>query len=86
MIRILLESPVTLREISQAVGISEKDVPDHLSHIQSSVQSDGLTLVIDSPTCLSCDFVFENRKRFTRPGRCPRCKSERIDDPLFHLE
>lgn len=86
MIGMLLESPMTLREISQAVGISEKDVPDHLSHIRSSVKSDGLILVIDPPSCLSCDFVFENRKRFTRPGRCPRCKSERIDDPLFHLE
>jgi hypothetical protein len=32
---------------------------------------------------LSCDYVFTDRRRLSKPGRCPRCKNEHLADPLY---
>jgi predicted Zn-ribbon and HTH transcriptional regulator len=34
---------------------------------------------------MSCGYVFEERKRFTRPSRCPRCKKTHIETPVYRL-
>jgi predicted Zn-ribbon and HTH transcriptional regulator len=67
------------------VGISEKEVYGHLSHIARSVASRDKKIVITPASCLACGFVFENRKRFTRPGRCPQCKKSHIQSPRFRI-
>jgi hypothetical protein len=36
--------------------------------------------------CQSCGFTFRDRSRLETPSRCPRCKRERIDEPLFRIE
>jgi hypothetical protein len=35
--------------------------------------------------CKKCNFVFRKRDRLKKPGRCPLCHGESIDDPLFHI-
>jgi predicted Zn-ribbon and HTH transcriptional regulator len=72
-------------DISQTLGIMEKEVYEHLPHIARSVASQGKSLVIHSSVCLKCAFIFENRKRFTRPGRCPQCKGTRIRRPAYDI-
>jgi predicted Zn-ribbon and HTH transcriptional regulator len=34
---------------------------------------------------LACGHVFEERKRFTRPGRCPCCKKSHIETPMYRV-
>jgi transcriptional regulator len=77
--------PLTALELSAAVGIAHKQVDDHLEHLQKSVSAEGETLVVDPATCLGCGYVFRERTRTSRPSRCPKCKSERIDPPRFSL-
>jgi predicted Zn-ribbon and HTH transcriptional regulator len=82
---LLSENEMSAREISSAVGIGEKEVYDHLSHISRSIKSQGKKLVIRPAECMGCGYVFEKRKRFTRPGRCPICKSEHIKHPSYRI-
>ena len=61
-------------------------MPDHLAHLEKSLQRRDGTLHLEPVRCLGCDFVFEKRTRFTRPGRCPRCKGRRLTLPRFWIE
>src|SRR5687768_13882591 len=80
---LLLGQPMTARELSQMAGLSEDAVYQHLPHLVKSAKSEGATLEIEPAECLKCGFVFEDRKRFTRPGKCPECKETRISPPSF---
>ncbi len=86
MIDLLRDETVAARDISKIVGIREKAVYEHLIHIGKSVAAQNQKLAITPSECLACGFAFEDRRRPTRPGRCPRCRSERIREPLFHIE
>jgi predicted Zn-ribbon and HTH transcriptional regulator len=82
---LLREEPMTAMDISQAVRIPEKDVYRHLAHIQRSATGQGKELRMIPCTCRACGFVFRERRRLTRPGRCPRCRESRIDSPVFRI-
>ncbi len=84
--KMLLDGPATAKDLSRSVGIPEHDVAFHLEHLERSLRSRGERLVLEPPRCLACDFAFEGRHRYTRPGHCPRCKSPRVSLPLFHVE
>ncbi|RLB90357.1 MAG: transcriptional regulator [Deltaproteobacteria bacterium] len=85
MMEILSRQECSVRDLSRMLGIREKEVYDHLSHIQRSVASRKRKLVISPSRCLSCGYVFETRKRFTRPSRCPHCRSERIQGAKYKI-
>jgi hypothetical protein len=85
MILLLSEGNCTARELSQTLGIREKEVYAHLAHIARSVVPKGQRLLILSSRCLSCGYVFDTRKRFTKPGRCPSCKNQRIEEPRYRI-
>ncbi|MGD2184888.1 MAG: ArsR family transcriptional regulator [Desulfobacterales bacterium] len=85
IISLLSEEEMSAREISGLVGISEKEVSEHLAHIARSVASQDRKVAITPANCLACGYVFEDRKRFTRPGRCPHCKKSHIQSPRFRI-
>jgi hypothetical protein len=76
----------TAKDLSRAVGISEREVAGHLEHLARSLRARGARLVIVPPECLDCGFAFTRRERATRPSHCPRCRSRRITLPEFRLE
>ena len=75
---LLAEGPYRAKEISQALGIPEKEVADHLHHIGRTLGHRRGELGIEPATCLSCGYVFRKRRRLKKPGRCPKCKEEQI--------
>ena len=85
IISLLSEAEMSAREISGKVGISEKEVVAHLAHITRSVASQDKKVAIIPANCLACGYMFEERKRFTRPGRCPQCKKSHIESPRFRI-
>lgn len=85
MIALLSETVSSARNLSQLLSIQEKEVYGHLPHIARSVAAQKRRLVVIPSQCLSCGYVFNDRKRFTRPGRCPRCKGERVDEPKYQV-
>ena len=86
MITLLAEKDMGARELSQMMGIREKEVYDHLVHIARSLAAKGHKLEIHPARCLSCGYVFKHRQRFTRPGRCPHCKNSHLQSPYFYIE
>ena len=86
MMTLLSVNEMSAKEISSAVGIGEKEVYTHLSHIARSVKHQRKKLIIKPAECLGCGYVFEKRKRFTRPSRCPICKSEHIQNPMYRID
>jgi predicted Zn-ribbon and HTH transcriptional regulator len=85
IIDLLSEREMTARELSQTLGIREKEVYEHLPHIARSLSARGKNIVIGPPRCLACGYVFQNRRRFTRPGRCPQCKKAHLQAPTYHI-
>ncbi len=84
--RALQEGPATARDLSAVVGIREKDVADHLAHLARSLSRSNERLVVEPASCIACGYRFGERTRLTRPGACPRCRSTRIDPPVFRIE
>lgn len=85
IIVLLSDKEMDARELSQAVGIREKEVYEHLPHIDRSAAAQKKKLVIRPVRCLGCGYIFKNRKRFTRPGRCPRCKKSHLEGPKYRI-
>ena len=73
-------------DLSAAVGISEKAVPDHLEHLRKSLAGTPARLEVESALCLACNYTFSQRERLAKPSRCPKCRSERVEAPRFRIE
>jgi len=86
IIALLIRQEMDARQISGQVGIQEKEVIGHLCHIARSLAVKGKKLSIRPAECLLCGYVFEKRQRFTRPGRCPRCKKSHLQSPRFYID
>ncbi len=76
---------LTLLELSQEASIAERAIPDHLEHLRKSLRRQGQKLVVEPPRCQDCGFAFRDRRRFTRPGRCPSCRSTHLESPRVRL-
>jgi transcriptional regulator len=82
---LILDQPLSAREISVQAHITEKDVYSHLEHIRLSLHAVGSHLEVTPAECRSCGFVFTKRDRLAPPGRCPLCRCETIFEPLFTI-
>jgi len=81
IIELFAQGRWTARGLSQALHVSEKEILSHLEHVGRSMKQ---SFGIEPPECLSCGFSFGNRPHIRCPGRCPRCKSEHIQEPRFY--
>ena len=82
---LLKNHEMNAREISKALGIREKTVYEHLEHIRYSIKPQKKKLIIHPFHCLVCDYIFKDRKRLSRPGRCPQCKQGHIEAATFKI-
>jgi transcriptional regulator len=85
IIDLLREQEFNAREISQALSIMEKEVYDHLEHIDRTIGRQGMKVVVQPYACLSCGYTFESRRRWTRPGRCPVCRHGHIRMAAYRI-
>ncbi|MGD2268958.1 MAG: transcriptional regulator [Desulfobacterales bacterium] len=86
IIALLSGTEMSARNLSQSLGIEEREIYDHLNHVQRSAVALGMRLEIRPSECLKCGFVFRDRARLTPPGRCPRCKGTYLQKPAFKLD
>ena len=85
IISVLTGRTLSAREISAEVGISEKEVVDHLGHIRIAVRKSRERLMIIPAECKKCGFRFKKRERLNKPGKCPICRSQQIQEPRFSI-
>jgi predicted Zn-ribbon and HTH transcriptional regulator len=71
--------------ISREVRISEREVYDHLEHIRKTASRTTKHLIITPAECRKCGFIFSKRERLRKPGRCPLCRGESIQEALFSI-
>ena len=76
----------SLRDLSIAVGVSEKVLDDHLRHLARSTEAGDGRFVIEPAECRGCGFVFESRKKLTKPSRCPECRGTRVRPSRFRID
>jgi predicted Zn-ribbon and HTH transcriptional regulator len=85
MMALLREQECDARDLSEALGLKEKEVYEHLVHVARSVVAAGGKFNVIPSQCLLCGYVFQERRRLTRPGRCPRCRRSKLQNPSFRI-
>ena len=82
---VLRSGELTAQEISKQASVAERDVAEHLRHLEHSLSHTSERLHVLAPQCVKCGFVFEHREKHARPSRCPQCKSERLSKARFSV-
>jgi transcriptional regulator len=85
IISLLDGNTLTAKDISADIRISEKEVYEHLEHIRKTVNKAEQRFSIQAAVCRKCGFSFRKRDKLTKPGKCPVCRSEIIQEPLFSI-
>ncbi|MGH0036877.1 MAG: transcriptional regulator [Myxococcota bacterium] len=85
--RWLAERDCDFEELRSALALSASRLESELRHVQRSARGAGGRLHVEPPRCRACGFAFPGResRHLHPPGRCPRCRSQRIDPPVFRL-
>lgn len=73
--------PVPIGVMSAEIGLSEKELQGHLESLRRQV-----SFSLTPARCAKCGFEFRNRTRTRKPGKCPKCRSTYITEPLYSLE
>lgn len=77
---------LSARELSIHVRVSEKEIYENIEHIRKAKGRNKFKLIISPARCKKCGFIFKKRERIRRPSKCPLCRSESIEDPLFSIK
>jgi transcriptional regulator len=85
IIALLSGQELDARDLSQELGLKEKEIYEHLVHVERSVAASQGRFVITPSQCLLCGYVFEDRRRLTRPGRCPQCRRSKLQNLSFRI-
>ena len=85
LLRWLDEDEYDFETLRDALELGVRDLERHLRHVEKTLRGRGGKLRVTSPRCRDCGFGFPGRtpKHLHPPGRCPRCRGERIDPPRF---
>lgn len=68
--------------LAEELLLSPAEVEFHLTHLKQSHKG---SFKMRPAQCGACGYVFKKRTRLDAPGRCPRCKEERVEGPWFRL-
>jgi predicted Zn-ribbon and HTH transcriptional regulator len=86
IISLLEGNTLSAKEISAHVGVSQKEVYEHLEHIRRTINKGEANLFVTPAVCKKCGFIFRKRERLSKPGKCPVCRNEVIGEPLFSIK
>jgi len=87
IIDLLTGTRLSSSQLAHLLGIPERQVEDHLSHVLKSLAHDRVRrFILEPSTCPDCGFVFRDRRRLTKPSRCPICRGEGITAPRYGID
>lgn len=87
LIDLLAGGPWGFDELRRELGSTVRLLESDLRHVERTLRREGRRLAVEPARCGACGFTFHGRgtRHFHPPGRCPRCKSERLLGPSFTL-
>lgn len=87
IVELLAAGEMGFEELRRELETPARLLEDDLRHVERSLRRGPARLLCEPPHCLACGFVFRDRAphRFQPPGRCPRCKSERVAEPRLRI-
>ena len=83
---ILARGERSFEELRRETQARVRDLDDDLDHLERSLRHGPKRLVVTPAHCIACGFAFRKRERFSTPGRCPRCREERIAPVSLRIE
>ena len=85
LIGMLRDHPVSIHELAMILGLPPKDVKDDVQHLIKSLRNMPYRAVVIPATCRKCGFAF-HKDKLHKPGKCPRCNSTWISEPVISIE
>jgi predicted Zn-ribbon and HTH transcriptional regulator len=87
LIELLRRAEQSFESLRFMTGLAPRDLEAELRHVDRSVRQAGERLEVEPAECEACGYVFKGRgeRRLIPPGRCPKCRSTRILDPLLSI-
>jgi predicted Zn-ribbon and HTH transcriptional regulator len=87
IIDLITRTRLSSYQLAQMLGIPERQVEEHLTHVVKTITRDRTRrFILDPARCRDCDFVFRDRSRLTSPSHCPHCRSETIAAPRYGID
>ena len=81
---ILLKEERSAHQLANMFQTELKEILEDLTHIGLSVKPK--KIVVTQARCKKCGFLFKERSRIKKPSKCPRCRGEWVQAPLFGIE
>lgn len=84
IIEILQQNKQSAQQLANYFQTELKSILEDLEYIDKSIKPKKLKT--EPAYCKSCNFIFKERSKISRPSKCPRCKSEWIEAQLFSIQ
>ena len=84
IIELLKQNKQTAQQLANYFQCELKEIIEDLQHIEKTIKPKKLK--IDPAYCRSCNFIFKERSKVSKPSKCPRCKSEWIEAQMFEIK
>ena len=83
MAKLLKKRGQTCLDLAGALDLRPAEALSHLEHLRRTYKKQ---FKITPAKCRDCSFLFKGRSRLNTPGRCPQCRSQRVDGPWFAIQ
>ena len=85
LIKLLLENPMSLRQIARMEEELPDRIADDLNHLFRSLKHTEYEAVIEPARCRACGFEFSETK-LKKPSKCPKCHSTWVLEPKIGIK
>jgi len=85
LIKLLLENPMSLRQIARLEEELPDRIADDLNHLFRSLKHTEYEAVIEPARCRACGFEFSESK-LNKPSKCPKCHSTWVLEPKIGIK
>lgn len=85
LMAVLAAEPRTASSLARELGLHRRELEDDLRHLVRSARAAGHRVIVEPARCKSCGFLFDE-DRLSKPGKCPRCRSTWVFEPLLRIE
>lgn len=81
---LLRQRPWTPKDLADYFGAPMNEIIEDLEHVRRSTQAPYL-FKFQPPKCRDCAFLFKERSRMKNPSKCPKCRSESIEEGRYYI-